>query len=132
MRPILLEDLAPHYAETLRHWRHAFNSRLSEVYQLGFDDRFVRMWDYYLAYCEAVFQERQVNDVQLLLAGHECRFDALTQVAQLRHSAPPKQTVGDGRAWLGVAHEDARKASSPAGEQAHANIRPFQHDASMR
>ena len=43
------------YAETLRRWRHAFHARRAEVAALGFDTRFQRIWDFYLAYCAAGF-----------------------------------------------------------------------------
>ena len=62
------EDIGLHYARTLREWRRRFLHRLSEVADLGFDDRFVRMWDFYLAYCEAGFSERYTSNVQLVLA----------------------------------------------------------------
>jgi cyclopropane-fatty-acyl-phospholipid synthase len=62
------EDIGTHYARTLSAWRERFQASLTEVYELGFDDRFVRMWDYYLAYCEGAFLERHVGDVQLLLS----------------------------------------------------------------
>ena len=61
------EDIGTHYARTLAAWRERFNSALSEVRRLGFDDRFIRMWDYYLAYCEGAFLERHVGDAQILL-----------------------------------------------------------------
>jgi len=61
------EDIGTHYARTLAAWRDRFNAALSEVRNLGFDDRFIRMWDYYLAYCEGAFLERHVGDAQLLL-----------------------------------------------------------------
>lgn len=61
------EDLAPHYAETLRLWREAFMGRLEDVRALGFDERFIRMWEYYLAYCEGAFRARHVGVVQTLL-----------------------------------------------------------------
>jgi cyclopropane-fatty-acyl-phospholipid synthase len=63
-----LEDIGMHYALTLREWRRRFLQNLVEVRRLGFDERFVRMWDYYLAYCEAAFQERYIGDVQLVLS----------------------------------------------------------------
>jgi len=62
-----LEDIGPHYALTLARWRQAFLSRLEEVRALGFDDRFVRMWDYYLAACQAYFATRRLGDLQLIL-----------------------------------------------------------------
>jgi len=63
-----LEDIGKHYALTLHEWRRRFLEYLSDVRQLGFDDRFVRMWDYYLAYCEGGFRERYISDVQLVLS----------------------------------------------------------------
>ena len=55
------------YEITLRQWRERFLQRLPEVRQLGFDDRFIRIWDFYLAYCEAAFSERNVDVVQYTL-----------------------------------------------------------------
>ncbi len=49
------------YALTLREWRRRFHQRLEEVRQLGFDEAFIRLWDYYFAYCEAAFLERAVT-----------------------------------------------------------------------
>ena len=57
-----------HYARTLHAWRERFHARLDEVRAQGFDERFIRMWDLYLGYCEAAFLERHIGDVQLLLA----------------------------------------------------------------
>jgi cyclopropane-fatty-acyl-phospholipid synthase len=62
-----LEEIGPHYAETLRRWRMRFLANRSEVARLGFDERFLRMWEYYLAYCEGGFLERYVNDIQFVL-----------------------------------------------------------------
>ena len=59
-------DLTPHYAETLKHWRQNFLARRREVMALGFDERFVRLWEFYFAYCEGGFRERVLGDVQLL------------------------------------------------------------------
>lgn len=61
-----LEEIGPHYARTLHHWRERFLARRGEVRDLGFDARFLRTWDYYLAYCEGAFAERYIGDVQLL------------------------------------------------------------------
>ncbi len=62
-----LEEIGPHYAETLRRWRTRFLENRAEAARLGFDERFLRMWEYYLAYCEGGFLERYVNDVQFVL-----------------------------------------------------------------
>ena len=63
-----LEEIGPHYAETLRQWRETFHARIDEVRALGYDERFVRIWDYYLSFCEAGFRERILRDVQVVLA----------------------------------------------------------------
>ena len=57
----------PDYAETLRRWRHAFLARLDDVRRQGFDDRFVRLWEFYLAYCEAAFGAGNTDVVQFTL-----------------------------------------------------------------
>jgi cyclopropane-fatty-acyl-phospholipid synthase len=61
-----LKDMGPDYAATLRRWRGRFNAQLDAVRSLGFDDRFVRTWNYYLAYCEAAFAWRNISVVQAL------------------------------------------------------------------
>ena len=61
-----LEDLAPHYARTLHCWREQFLSRVASVRNIGYDDRFIRLWEFYLAYCAAGFTERSIGVVQLL------------------------------------------------------------------
>jgi cyclopropane-fatty-acyl-phospholipid synthase len=68
-----LEDIGPSYAITLAAWRERFHKRLADVRALGYDERFVRMWDFYLAYCEAGFRERSTGDVQMLLVKPGCR-----------------------------------------------------------
>jgi cyclopropane-fatty-acyl-phospholipid synthase len=61
-----LEDIGIHYALTLARWREAFLARADDVRALGFDERFVRTWDYYLAVCEAMFETRRLGDLQLV------------------------------------------------------------------
>ena len=68
LRLIHLEDYAEHYAKTLADWRERFDARIGEITHLGYDERFQRMWRYYLAYCEGGFAERQLGLGQLLLA----------------------------------------------------------------
>ncbi len=63
-----VENIGLHYAETLRRWRLAFMRRLDEVQALGFDQRFVRMWEFYLGSCEAAFAHRKLGSLQLVLA----------------------------------------------------------------
>jgi cyclopropane-fatty-acyl-phospholipid synthase len=62
-----VDDIGAHYAETLARWRRAFLSRLPHVRSLGFDDRFIRMWHYYLASCEGAFRARSIGDLQVIL-----------------------------------------------------------------
>jgi cyclopropane-fatty-acyl-phospholipid synthase len=74
MRLLGLEDIGLHYATTLQRWRENFFSRLHEVRQQGFSDTFIRMWEFYLCYCEGAFLERAISDVQILFAKPECRL----------------------------------------------------------
>lgn len=62
-----LDDITPHYAETLRHWRRRFLARLDGVAALGLGARFERLWDFYLAYCEGAFRERANGVAQITL-----------------------------------------------------------------
>ena len=62
-----LEEIGPHYADTLKAWRERFLTGLTEVRRLGYDERFVRIWDFYLASCEALFRARAIRDMQLVL-----------------------------------------------------------------
>jgi len=73
MRIFHLEDITPHYARTLRKWRQRFFENIEKVRQLGFGDAFIRMWEYYLCYCEGAFMERYLGDVQILLTKPLCR-----------------------------------------------------------
>ncbi len=68
MRTVGLKDLTPHYAETLRRWRANFEAATPRLEDLGYDERFRRLWRMYLAYCEAGFAERRIGVVQMLLA----------------------------------------------------------------
>jgi len=63
-----LEDIGPHYAHTLHDWRVSFFEKIEEVKQLGYADEFIRLWEFYLCYCEGGFEERVIGDVQLLLS----------------------------------------------------------------
>ncbi len=68
-----LEDITPHYATTLRAWYERFRQHLPRVRGLGFPEAFIRMWEYYLCYCEAGFRERQIGDVQMVLVKPDFR-----------------------------------------------------------
>ncbi|HLX61402.1 MAG TPA: cyclopropane-fatty-acyl-phospholipid synthase family protein [Planctomycetota bacterium] len=73
-----LEDITPHYARTLRLWRERFCEKLDLVGNMGFGERFIRLWNYYLSYCEAGFAERYIGTVQMLLAKPGWRNDHLS------------------------------------------------------
>ncbi len=68
LRQVDLEDITAHYAETLAHWRWRFLACTDRLSELGYDERFRRLWELYLCYCEGGFRERRIQDVQLLLA----------------------------------------------------------------
>jgi cyclopropane-fatty-acyl-phospholipid synthase len=89
MQAVQLEDITAHYVETLRQWRQRFLASAPELAQLGYDERFRRLWTLYLAYCEAGFAERRICDLQLLLTKPSWRASV---------SRP-----GFGRAALGIA-----------------------------
>jgi cyclopropane-fatty-acyl-phospholipid synthase len=55
------------YAETLRRWRDAFLAKRQQILALGFDERFMRIWEFYLAYCEAAFDKANIDLVQYTL-----------------------------------------------------------------
>jgi len=74
MRLLGLEDIGLHYATTLNRWRENFFARLPEVRQQGFSETFIRMWEYYLCYCEGAFLERAISDVQILFAKPSCKL----------------------------------------------------------
>ncbi len=73
MKLFNLEDIGPSYALTLRAWRQRFLDRIEEVRALGYPERFIRMWVFYLTYCEGGFIERSIGDVHMLLCKPEAR-----------------------------------------------------------
>jgi len=77
LRIIDLEDLGLHYAETLHRWRKTLHERWDELEALGISQEMARLWDFYLAYCEAGFLERHVSVVQIVLAKSQWRPDHL-------------------------------------------------------
>lgn len=68
LRLVHLEDITPHYAETLRRWRGSFSDNWSHVQSLGFDESFRRLWEFYFCYCEGGFAEAILGSVQLVFA----------------------------------------------------------------
>jgi cyclopropane-fatty-acyl-phospholipid synthase len=70
---IQMEDFGSSYAKTLKAWRQRFMAKLPEVRTQGFDERFIRLWEFYLSYCEGGFRERSIGVAHLLLAKPEHR-----------------------------------------------------------
>jgi len=81
-----LEDIGPHYARTLRDWRRRLHENHAAIRDLGFNDEFVRLFEFYLCYCEGGFQERQLGDVHMLLTKPLCRLTPIVS------GLPPAQT----------------------------------------
>jgi cyclopropane-fatty-acyl-phospholipid synthase len=73
LTPVHIDDIGLDYARTLADWRERFLVAREKVAALGFDRRFIRMWDYYFCYCEGAFRERAISTVQLLAAGPDWR-----------------------------------------------------------
>jgi len=77
LRLVHLKDITPHYARTLLEWRRRFFANIEKVRALGFSDTFIRMWEYYLCYCEGGFSERYIGDVQMLFVKPLFRRDSI-------------------------------------------------------
>ena len=80
-----LEDITPHYARTLKEWRTNFLQNKRRVKNLGFTNPFIRLWLFYLCYCEGGFIERQIGNVQMVFTKPLCRRDPIL---------PALETVG--------------------------------------
>ena len=74
LRLLDLEDIGLHYARTLRCWRENFLERLGEVRAQGYPEPFIRMWHYYLCYCEGAFLERAISDVHMVFSKPQYRL----------------------------------------------------------
>jgi cyclopropane-fatty-acyl-phospholipid synthase len=74
LRLVHLEDITPHYARTLRLWRDNVFSHVDEIRSLGYSDTFLRLWEFYLCYCEGSFAEGYNRDVQMVLIRPQSRL----------------------------------------------------------
>jgi len=93
LRFVHSETFGSHYAMTLQEWRRRFHEQLPDVRRLGLADDFIRMWDYYLAYCEAAFEQRAIDVAQLVFAKPGCADDPLQiteRAAAARHHVAGK------------------------------------------
>ena len=81
------ESIGAHYAKTLSQWRERFFRQLAEVRRLGFDERFTRMWDFYLGWCEGAFREHYIDAAQLVIGKRSVEKSAPAELAVPRASA---------------------------------------------
>jgi len=109
LRSVRLEDITAHYPPTLRAWRERFLAAWPELAERGYDERFRRVWELYLAYCEAGFEERRIQDVQLMLAKPRFRAEPLPP---LPPAAPAAGAAPSGSAARARA---ARRRPAPDG-----------------
>jgi len=86
LRMVDLEDITPHYAETLRRWRANVDVHEDTIRSLGYDERFLRLWRLYLSFCEAGFTERRIGNVQIVLAKPRWRGQLATAEAPAQPS----------------------------------------------
>jgi cyclopropane-fatty-acyl-phospholipid synthase len=92
MKLFHLEDITPHYARTLRTWRERFFARIEDVRRLGYPESFIRMWEYYLCYCEAGFMERYLGDAQMIFTKPGCRQNPFLPQLQAAGAAAGQYT----------------------------------------
>jgi cyclopropane-fatty-acyl-phospholipid synthase len=90
MRLTHWEDITPHYAETLRRWRTQMFENIAAVRSMGLDERFIRMWEYYLCYCEGGFEERAIGVAQAVFEKSGARRPSV--LGDLKNSGPDSAT----------------------------------------
>jgi len=73
LRAIAVDDIGLHYARTLHDWRERFFARIFDVRKLGYSEEFIRLWEFYLCYCEGAFRERAIGDIQMHAIRPEAR-----------------------------------------------------------
>jgi len=106
LRTVRLEDISGHYVPTLRAWRENFLGAWEELRGHGYDERFRRVWELYLAYCEAGFAERRIQDVQLTIAKPAFRSEPLPPLPPREQTAAPLlagRRLGAGERLTGAA-----------------------------
>ncbi len=77
MRLFHMEDIGPHYATTLRRWRDRFFSNIETIREFGYSESFIRMWKFYLCYCEAGFEERVIGTTHMLYIKPLCQRESI-------------------------------------------------------
>jgi len=73
LQVLSLDEIGHHYATTLNTWRQNIHSNIGEIHKLGYSETFLRMWNYYLCYCEGAFHERAIGTVHMLLGRADYR-----------------------------------------------------------
>lgn len=105
---VQLDDLTAHYPPTLRAWAQNVCHRYDELRAQGYSEDFLRLWHYYLSYCEGGFLERTIGDVHLLLAGPEARLPReIPRAPHYPDGAPPFVRAGGGTPPLESEEEQA-------------------------
>ncbi len=74
-----LEDIGVHYVSTLRAWRQRLRANAERIRALGFPESFLRMWEFYLCYCEGGFAERSISDVHMQFVKPQCQLRTVTR-----------------------------------------------------
>ena len=100
MRPVEIEDMTPHYVHTLAAWRTRFAAASECLEELGYDERFRRLWNFYLSYSQGGFAERRIQVAQHLLA--KPRFSVRLRAAGTEPGRRPeagRATAEPGRAF---------------------------------
>ncbi len=87
LRIFHLEEITPHYVRTLQEWRRRFTQRLDAVRTLGCTEEFIRMWEFYLCYCEGAFQERYLREVQIIFAKPGCLLEPRVSMLTEAHES---------------------------------------------
>lgn len=110
MRLVHLEELSPHYAKTLHCWKESFEDRIEAVRKLGYSERFIRLWNYYLSYCEALFEERHIGVMQLQFDRQQGRKDPIRISSRAASMSEGKNRTGTPCQFreLAPAHGDVR------------------------
>ena len=94
LRLVHFEDITPHYAETLRRWRETFEAAWPRIRALGYDERFRRLWRFYLCYCEGGFAEAVLGSVQMVLAKPHAELPASLAVPVAAARTPALERAG--------------------------------------
>ena len=87
LRLVHLDDMTPHYAETLRRWRVRFNANWARIAEMGFDENFRRLWNFYFCYCEGGFDEAVLGSTQLVFAKPMARMPSVSELPALEVAA---------------------------------------------